>query len=345
MVRTGDPGLVATAATRAGSFNANDSLTSVMADEPETTVAVACQGGGSHTAFTAGALCEIVRNRPDGYEIGALSGTSGGAICAALAWDGLRRGDPAGAVDRLEGFWAEVAAEAPWDRFVNDASLLGSRLTAEFGSFGVSPYRHGGSVAARRQLREAIERHVRFDDGTPTSPPHLFVGAVNVESGSFEVFVDGEAGSTALLASAAVPTLFRAVEIDGAGHWDGLFSQNPPIRHFVTEVPAAEKPDEMWILRINPVETGETPESLDDIADRRNELSGNLSLEQERHTIESINDLIEEGVVDDERYKPIELREVELDLELDVQSKLDRSPRFIERLMRRGAEKAPELWR
>ena len=316
----------------------------IMSGSTGTTVAVACQGGGSHTAFTAGVLRGILRERPEEYEIGALSGTSGGAMCAAIAWDGLRRDDPQGAADRLEGFWEDVVADAPWDRFVNDAALLGSRLTAEFGTFGVSPYRHGGSTSAQRRLRETVERHVRFDDDAPSSPPHLFVGAVNVESGSFEVFTDGEDGSAALLASAAVPTLFRAVEIDGAGHWDGLFSQNPPVRHFVSEVPPEEKPDEVWIVRINPVRRDEIPQSLDDIADRRNELSGNLSLEQELHMIRSVNDMIEEGVIDDERYRRIDLREVELGADLDVQSKLDRSREFIEGLIRRGEARASEFW-
>jgi NTE family protein len=315
----------------------------IMVENSETTVAIACQGGGSHTAFTAGVLRAILQGLPNEYEIGALSGTSGGSMCAALAWDGLRRGDTQGAIDRLEAFWDDIAAETPWDQFVNDAALLSSRLTAEFGTFGVSPYLHGGSVAAQRQLRETIERHVRFDDA-PAAPPHLFVGAVDVESGSFEVFVDGEAGSSALLASAAVPTLFRAVKLDDAGHWDGLFSQNPPIRHFVSEVPPEDKPDEIWIVRINPVAWDETPRSLDDIADRRNELAGNLSLAQEIHMIESINDLIDDGVIDDERYKPIGLREINLDMELDVQSKLDRNRDFLEDLMERGEAKATEFW-
>jgi NTE family protein len=71
-----------------------------MSTTGETTVAIACQGGGSHTAFTAGALRGILRGLPDEYEIVALSGTSGGAMCAALAWDGLRRNDVEGAINR-----------------------------------------------------------------------------------------------------------------------------------------------------------------------------------------------------------------------------------------------------
>jgi NTE family protein len=315
-----------------------------MSESTQTAVAIACQGGGSHTAFTAGVLKEILRNCPSEYEITALSGTSGGAMCAALAWDGLRRDDPEGAIERLDGFWNDIAASAPWEQLTNNATLWSSRLTSEIGTFGLSPYRSPLSETTERQFRDLIERHVRFDGTARTAPPHLYVGAVNVESGSFEIFTDGDEGVSALLASAAIPTLFRAVEIDGAGHWDGLFSQNPPIRHFTSEVPAERKPDEIWIVRINPRTTADTPRSLDRITDRRNELSGNLSLEQEKHMIESINDLIAEKIITHERYKPIDLREIELDMDLDVHSKLNRDPDFLERLMTRGESKASDFW-
>lgn len=315
-----------------------------MAERNETTVAIACQGGGSHTAFTAGVLTEILRNCPGEYEIGALSGTSGGAMCAALAWDGLRRDDPEGAIDRLDGFWDDIAARSPWAQFTNTMSLWSGRVASEFGSFGVSPYRHSLSTAAHHQFRETIERHIEFDDVASAAPPHLFVGAVDVESGSFEVFTDGEHGASALLASAAIPNMFRAVDIDGAGHWDGLFSQNPPIRHFTSEVPAEQKPDEIWIIRIDPLVTGEVPRSLDEIADRRNELAGNLSLQQEKHMIESINDLVARDVITDDRYKHIDLREVALDMELDIHSKLNRDPDFLQTLMDRGAATASDFW-
>jgi NTE family protein len=99
-----------------------------MSDTTPTTVAVACQGGGSHTAFTAGVLRETLRSLPEEYEIGSLSGTSGGAMCAALAWDGLRRDDVAGDIDRLGAFWEDVAAAAPWERLLNDVALWGSRF-------------------------------------------------------------------------------------------------------------------------------------------------------------------------------------------------------------------------
>ena len=158
------------------------------------------------------------------------------------------------------------------------------------------------------------------------------------------MFRDGEEGSAALLVSPAIPTLFRAVEIDGSDHWDGLLSQNPPIRHVTSEVPAAQKPDEIWNVRINPVARPATPRSLADIADRRNELAGNISLEQEIHMLTAVNDLIATGVIDDDRYKHIELREIELGLALDVHSKIDRDRRFLERLMARGESAAEAFW-
>lgn len=315
-----------------------------MGERNKTTVAVACQGGGSHTAFTAGVLKEIVRNKPRKYEITALSGTSGGAMCAALAWDGLRRDEPEGAIERLEDFWNEIGAHAPWEQFTNDVALWSRRFTSEFGEFRVSPYWHSLSTVARRQLREAIERQIHFDDTAPTAPPRLFIGAVDAKSGSFEVFTDGEDGTKSLLASAALPYLFRAVDIDGKSYWDGLFSQNPPIRQFTTGVPADQKPDEIWIIRINPIETSETPRSLSDITDRRNELAGNLSLEQEKHMIESINDLIAEDVISHEQYKHIDLHEITLDLDIDYHSKLNRDPEFLQTLMDRGVATASDFW-
>lgn len=101
---------------------------------------------------------------------------------------------------------------------------------------------------------------------------------------------------------------------------------------------------EIWIVRIDPTAREGTPGGLDDIADRRNELAGNLSLEQEKHVIESINDLVESGTIDHERYKRIDLREIELDVDLDIHSKLNRDPDFLETLMDRGAEVADRFW-
>src|SRR4029434_7984087 len=120
----------------------------------------------------------------------------------------------------------------------------------------------------------------------------------------------GRAQTTAAmsLASAPTPTLFRAVEVGDGTYWDGLFSQNPPVRELVDT-----RPDELWVVQINPSARDDEPTSMVEIADRRNELSGNLSLHQELGFIEKINQLLEEGLLaEDGRYKQIVVRLIEL---------------------------------
>jgi NTE family protein len=315
-----------------------------MVDEP-TRVAVACQGGGTHTAFAAGALRGILRNRPAEYEITALSGTSGGAINAALAWYGLRLDDEALAVELLEGFWEEVAAKTVFDALLNDALQWTNRLVSNVGFLGTSPYYNPAAIAARGQLRRAIASRIDFDRAIAAgSDPDLLAGSVEVRSGEFTVFRNGEGGVDGLLASSAVPILFPAVEVGDDAFWDGLFARNPPVDEFVTDGPAAEKPDEIWIVRINPFRIDEVPVALEEILDRRSELTANLSLRQELRTIETLNDLVASGVIDDERFKRIPVREIELELDLGLATKVDRDPAFLARLMDRGEEKASQFW-
>jgi NTE family protein len=136
----------------------------------------------------------------------------------------------------------------------------------------------------------------------------------------------------AVLASAAVPLLFRAVVEQGHYYWDGLFSQNPPLR----ELPDAG-PEEIWLIRINPRARATEPKSVGDIADRRNELAGNLSLEQELYFIRKVNEWVDRL---GDPYRRIEIRELALDLDLDLASKLDRRPAFLRRLFDAGREQA-----
>src|SRR3954466_4056991 len=100
-----------------------------MGNTPRSRVAIACQGGGSHTAFTAGVLEGLLDKLPDEVEIVALSGTSGGALCASLAWDGLVRGDPKRGIRKLEAFWDAISASKPWEKVMNQMlmSVMGLR--------------------------------------------------------------------------------------------------------------------------------------------------------------------------------------------------------------------------
>lgn len=132
--------------------------------------------------------------------------------------------------------------------------------------------------------------------------------------------------------------MFRAVHIEGGVYWDGLSSQNPPIR----ELPDA-RPYEIWVIQINPQKRDAEPKSMPQILDRRNELAGNLSLNQEIYFIETINEWVRQGFLSGTKHEVIELKWIQLLLDLDAELKLDRDPEFIRGLMNYGEEQAEEF--
>jgi len=324
-------------------------------------VAIACQGGGSHTAFTAGALAALLgEDAPRDVEVVGLSGTSGGAICALLAWNGLvaRRDDP---TDSLLAFWRDVRASDPWDGLVNEAVVGGLRFWGHWVSPESSPYDLPWTLLPNT-LAELVARHAepdalaaRVDDA---GNPLLLVSAVNVRSGEFTTWRGGGPRPEppdrwhpltleAVLASAAVPSLFRAVEIDREPYWDGLFAQNPPIRELLDC-----GPDELWIIQINPTTVAEAPTRPATIRDRRNELSANLSMAQERYFVEKINALIARGLLSEAgmaKYRPVKVSTLKMSdrvaAKLDYESKLDRRPGFIDDLIADGRRQAARFLR
>jgi NTE family protein len=302
-------------------------------------VAIACQGGGSHTAFTAGALQRLLSD--DDHRIVGLSGTSGGAVCALLTWYGLLTGGPAEAGALLQRFWEANSANTLSGRAANLWLVGLARLEGWVALPQVSPYAY--PEVARAALTGLLTDHVDFDrvarlqESPSADDPLLLVGAVDVLSGAHRAFSSRrrEIDVAAVLASAAVPPLFRAVHTDGSAYWDGLFSQNPPVR----ELPDAA-PDEIWVIRVNPRARAGEPKTVADMADRRNELSGNLSLEQELYFIGKVNEWADRlgG-----RYRHIEVREIALDRDLALASKLDRRPAFIRGLLEDGRREAGRL--
>jgi NTE family protein len=206
----------------------------------------------------------------------------------------------------------------------------------------LSPYQIPGAEAGKEAITETLERHLDFDaiaDLCTFDAPELVVGTVNVNAGVFETFTNEEVTTDAVLASAAVPNLFEAVEINGHYHWDGLFSQNPPIDDLMT-VPPERKPDELWIVQINPQEFEGEPKTLDVIADRRNELSGNISLNQELTFIERVNTWLEEGYLPDEQFSQTTIHRIEMGERFHCSTKVDRDPEFLDELMDLGHERA-----
>jgi NTE family protein len=268
----------------------------------------------------------------------ALSGTSGGALCAALAWDGLVRSDPPLACRKLQHFWSSIAAREPWDQLLNQTLLNLMNLRNHMVLPEVSPYTF--PPWGEERFRSIINQHFEFDElrdlARRPGAPALHVGAVEVVTGHFEVFTGEELRVECLLASAAIPELFRAVTVPGRGvYWDGLYSQNPPI-HDLTDYNI----NELWVIQINSSSCARVPTDTHAIIDRRNELAGNISMEQELRLIAIINRLIAAGKLNDPKYHPIHVARISLDRELGYMSKLDRDPAFLEELMEYGKAKA-----
>lgn len=303
--------------------------------EAKPKVAVACQGGGSHAAFTAGVLTRLLApDLGERFELAALSGTSGGAMCAALAWAGLLAGGPEDARCRLAGFWRDLEAKEPLDVAMNFWSVWFMRLpvTLEMNPYVFKPM-------AENTLRGLLKKHLRLKELPRVRPPKpkLMIGATNIQSGDRTVFDGRTLSYNELVASAAVPLLYRAVKAGNALYWDGLFSTNPPVREFTD---LEDVPDEIWVVQINPQRRPGEPKNVRDIVDRRNELAGNLSLAQELYFIDRINRLRAKHEALQTKYKHITIRVVELGRHLDYASKLDRSAELIRDLIEHGKERA-----
>lgn len=316
------------------------------ADDDRPRVAIACQGGGSHTAFTADVLKRVLREY-DAYELVGLSGTSGGALNAVAAWYGLQTGGPEKAIDRLEAVWTDIAADDVSDRITNDLTVWTRRVGASgFPLPQASPYYLPGTSIARTEFRRLIERHVDFEAVRElckrSGHPELVIGTVDVNGGEFETFTNESVTVDAVLASAAVPDLFRAVEIHGHYHWDGLFSQNPPVNDLMN-VSTDRKPDELWIVQINPQTREGEPTSAEEIADRRNELSGNISLNQELRFIETVNEWIDAGHLPESDFSRTDIHRIEMGRAFHCATKVDRSPAFLRELIELGEQRAEEF--
>ena len=315
----------------------------MSATAPRRRIAIACQGGGSHTAFTAGVLKRLLGDdqvRSD-REIVGLSGTSGGAICALLAWYGLADDDAGRPGELLDAFWRDNSATSPDAQLLNAWTLWAGTLQNVVALPAVSPYDNPFSAAAPAELRRILTRHVDFDALPAGGQPMLLIGAVDVLTGEFKAFDSrrDRISVETLLASAAIPTLFRSVHLDGGVYWDGLFSQNPPVRELLDT-----EPDEIWVIQINAQKTAVEPRTMVEIADRRNELSGNLSLYQELHFIERIDSLIEDGHLVGGGYKPITIRIIEMSRSTQSQrlgeaSKINRDPAFLSELITQGRQR------
>lgn len=362
-------------------------------------IAIACQGGGIHGAFTCGVLDQILLKAEalqnaaaKRFDIIGLSGTSAGALNAFMVWYGLldaKQHPFAEARKVLNGLWDTFQARKSGELSMNHFAQLAFALQGTGLSFkppappvfydwlmtalrGWSTLEN--SFLPRLDLGEIRPEYYDFGRLLETCAPNfssvrglgkkprLLIGAVEILSGKFEVFDshDSRQGPDArpisyeaVAASGTLPEIRRAQNIPGLKneygqdplYWDGLFSQNPPVREFVAGKRDIEDvPDEIWVIRINPQRREKEPTLLGEIEDRRNELSGNLSLNQELRFIQKVNDWIEKYPDDAfvKGKKSIDVFAITMapnKAELDVASKFNRDPVFVRALREHGAER------
>jgi NTE family protein len=295
----------------------------------KTKIAIACQGGGSHAAFTAGALQALFENGiQDRYEIVSLSGTSGGALGAALIWYALKKGENP-VQRRLIEFWRDNTAQTPQERFFNDLAIKSLEYTGkgylpQFNTSPASPVLKAWMSIATLGLRsqftnfqELLETHIDFEEiatwEVQPKAPILLLGASNILTGKLWIFDSAHEPVKVehILASCAIPNLFPAVEIGDDAYWDGIFSDNPPITELIDPdfVGIHNLPQEIWVIKLNPTRRETIPIAPDDILDRRNELEGNISLFQSLRSVERLNDLLLQGAYKEEFLDRLGIRE------------------------------------
>jgi NTE family protein len=240
------------------------------------------QGGGAHGAFTWGVLDRLLEERWLTFD--GISGTSAGAMNAAVMADGLTAGGPDEARAALERFWKRVSDGAmlspfrrgPLEMITGTWTLDWSPMfmMMDLAARMVSPY--DVNPMGTNPLRQILNESVDFDR-LSQSPVKLFVTATNVRTGRGHIFRNAKINADVLLASACLPTMFQAVEIDGEAYWDGGYAGNPSMAPLIRECSSSDT----ILVQINPIERPGTPRSAREIHNRLNEISFNSNLIKE----------------------------------------------------------------
>ncbi len=276
------------------------------------TINLALQGGGAHGAFTWGVLDRLLDE--DRLDFEGITATSAGAMNAAAFKSGWLDPDAPGrdgARAALDGFWGAIGLMGggvpnpllEWVRAFNPTTaalaeaieagpgyFIGDALTRMFSPYDLNPFN-------LNPLRDLLTGALDFDRVRRDSAPHLFVCATNVRTGKIKVFRGAEITADALLASACLPTMFQAIEIEDPrtgrkeAYWDGGFTGNPALFPLFDHTEASD----VVIVHINPIEREETPRTAREILDRMNEISFNSSLLRELRAIDFVHRLLEEG--------------------------------------------------
>ncbi len=287
---------------------------------------LALQGGGSHGAFTWGVLDRLLEET--WLEIDAISGTSAGAMNAAVLADGWARGGASGARAALDAYWERVASAAafsplqrtPLDRLLGRWTLDTSPvfITLDLMSRVFSPY--DLNPCGHNPLTAILEASIDFKR-LVQSPIKLFVTATNVRTGRGRIFRNAELTPEVLLASACLPTMFQAIEIDGEPYWDGGFAGNPTITPLVRESAAQDT----ILVQINPCDRPGTPRSAAEILNRLNEVSFNATLMKELRMTALMRQMADPGSGEGARWAAMRMHRImtEMLTELGYSSKLN----------------------
>lgn len=283
------------------------------------TINLALQGGGSHGAFTWGVLDRLLEDKR--VELSGISGTSAGAMNAAALAQGWVDGGREGARESLDRFWKRVSDAAmfvpvrdtPWDTWWNAWTGHGApgREMLRQVSRAVSPYQF--NPAGLNPLRDIVADSFDFEKLAACKGLALFIAATNVFTGKVRVFTGHEVTADVLAASACLPQLFQAVEIDGEPYWDGGYMGNPALFPLFYH----EGPEDILLVQVSPIERRQTPTSVEDIDNRIDEIAFNGSLLRELRAIEFVDRLIGEGqIVAGKRYRKILMHRVDGGAEL-----------------------------
>lgn len=311
-------------------------------------ISLALQGGGALGAYTWGALDRLLED--ERIEFAAISGTSAGAMCAVVVADGLEAGGREGARKQLREFWRHVAraGEAnPYRRTPMMAFLNAFKpgwtpesyvaLWADIASRFASPYDFNPLNV--NPLKELLEEIVDFDRVRRCKRVALFIGATNVENGRIRVFATEELTADHVMASACLPQLFQAVEIDGVSYWDGGFTGNPALFPLF----GVEATRDIVIVQIHPLEREGAPKSAPDITARINEITFNTSLLNELRAIEFVGRLLDQSRLPEGRYRKMlihNLSEAQALIPLGLGVDLNTDMAFFESLFETGREAA-----
>jgi len=290
-----------------------------MAPREPVLVDLGLQGGGAHGAFTWGVLDRLLEE--PWLKFDGISGTSAGAMNGAVMVDGYAAGGAQGAREALERFWKAVADAAllsplkrgPLEILTGNWTLDYSPAfaIADAASRIVSPY--DVNPMGTNPLHQVLASCIDFDR-LARAPIKLFITATNVRTGRGHIFRNRDVTPDVLLASACLPTMFQAVEINGEAYWDGGYSGNPSLAPLVRECSSADT----ILVQINPIQRPGTPRSAREIQNRLNEIAFNSTLINQFRTIALLHHVADPGSGEGAMLARMRMHRIASDVMLDL---------------------------